>query len=218
MWLSGGPGCSSSTGLLFELGPCSISDEGTNTMHNSHSWNAHANMIFLDQPINVGYSYSDNGNTVNTSPVAAKDVYAFLELFLSRFPEYSTQPFHIAAESYGGIYVPHIANIIYTENKKIPIASSGLVKINLASIILGNGMTDNYVQMASVPDYLCEGPYPIFDDPNGVECTALRSKVPTCQRMIKTCYDFESRFTCTPATWYCITQLYAPVYSTCRHD
>ncbi|OAX40545.1 alpha/beta-hydrolase [Rhizopogon vinicolor AM-OR11-026] len=190
MWLSGGPGCSSSTGLLFELGPCSISDEGTNTTHNP-------------TPINVGYSYSEDGNTVNTSPVAAKDFYAFLELFLSRFPEYSTQPFYIAAESYGGTYAPHIANVIYTENKKIPVASLGLVKINLASVILGNGMTDNYVQMASTPDYLCEGPYPIYEDSNGVRCTELRNKVPICQRMIKACYDFDSRLTCVPATLYC---------------
>ncbi|OAX40538.1 hypothetical protein K503DRAFT_601654 [Rhizopogon vinicolor AM-OR11-026] len=211
MWLNGGPGCSSSTGLLFELGPCSISDEGANTTHNPHSWNAHANMIFLDQPINVGYSYSEDGSTVDTSPVAGKDVYAFMELFLSRFPEYSTQPFHIAAESYGGTYAPNIANVIYTENQKIPVASPGLVKINLASVILGNGMTDNYVQMASIPDYLCEGPYPIYDDPEGVECTALRSKVPTCQRMIKACHNFDSRFTCVPAALYCTSQLYAPI-------
>ncbi|KAG0698708.1 Alpha/Beta hydrolase protein [Suillus ampliporus] len=212
MWLNGGPGCSSSTGLLFELGPCSISGEGANTTHNPHSWNAHSNMIFLDQPINVGYSYSEDGSTVNTSPVAGKDVYAFMELFLSRFPEYSTQPFHIAAESYGGTYAPNIANVIYTENKQIPLAPTpGLIKINLASVILGNGMTDNYVQMASIPDYLCEGPYPIYDDPQGAQCTALRSKVPTCQRLIKSCHDFNSRLTCVPAALYCNAQLYAPI-------
>ncbi|OAX40539.1 alpha/beta-hydrolase [Rhizopogon vinicolor AM-OR11-026] len=211
MWLNGGPGCSSSTGLLLELGPCSISDRGANTTHNPHSWNAHANMIFLDQPINTGYSYSDDGRTINSSPVAGKDVYVFMELFLSRFPEYSTQPFHIAAESYGGTIAPHIANVINTENKKIPVASSGLVKINLASVILGNGITDSHVQMASIPDYLCEGPYPIYDDPNSVQCTALRNKVPTYQRIIKACDDFDSLFTCIPATFYCNYQLYAPV-------
>lgn len=216
MWLNGGPGCSSSTGLLFELGPCSISDEGTNTTHNPHSWNAHANMIFLDQPINVGYSYSEDGSTVDTSPVAGKDVYAFMQLFLNRFSEYSTQPFHIAAESYGGTYAPNIANVIYTENSVLPL-SPGIVKINLASVILGNGMTDNYVQMASIPDYLCEGPYAIYDDPNGPQCTALRSKVPTCQRMIKACYDYESRFTCVPAALYCTSQLYGPIQRTCHH-
>ncbi|KAG1865579.1 Alpha/Beta hydrolase protein [Suillus tomentosus] len=212
MWLNGGPGCSSSTGLLFELGPCNIADGGANTTFNPHSWNTHANVIFLDQPINVGYSYSEDGSTVDTSPVAGKDVYAFMELFLSRFPEYSTQPFHLAAESYGGTYVPHIANVIYTENQLLPLSpNAGLVKINLASVMMGNGMTDNYVQMASIPDYLCEGPYPIYDDPNGAQCAALRSKVPTCQRLIKSCRDFNSRLTCVPAALYCNSQLYAPI-------
>jgi carboxypeptidase C (cathepsin A) len=81
--------------------------------------------------------------------------------------------------------------------------------------MMGNGMTDNYVQMASIPDYLCEGPYPIYDDPNGAQCTALRSKVPTCQRLIKSCRDFNSRLTCVPAALYCNSQLYAPIQRMC---
>lgn len=57
-------------------------------------------MIFLDQPVNVGYSYGDT--SVDTSPVVGQDVYAFMELFLNRFPKYADKPFHLAAESYGG--------------------------------------------------------------------------------------------------------------------
>ncbi|KAG5642320.1 hypothetical protein DXG03_002995 [Asterophora parasitica] len=189
LWLNGGPGCSSSTGLLFELGPCNIANDGTNTTHNPYSWNSHANVIFLDQPVNVGFSYAADGTTVNNSPVAGKDVYAFLELFLNRFPEYSKQPFHIAAESYGGTYAPNIANVIYQENKQLGLAPVPHLKhINLASVILANGLTDPYIQMASVPDYVCEGPYPLYNDPQGPECQALRSKIPTCQRLIKSCY------------------------------
>ncbi|KAF9441311.1 alpha/beta-hydrolase, partial [Macrolepiota fuliginosa MF-IS2] len=84
-----------------EPGSCTIVDDGRNTVCNPFSWNSHANIIFLDQPVNVGFSYADNGTTVSSSPVTGKDVHAFLELFLNRFPQYSTQPFHIAAESYG---------------------------------------------------------------------------------------------------------------------
>ncbi|KAL4068599.1 Alpha/Beta hydrolase protein [Scleroderma yunnanense] len=213
LWLNGGPGCSSSTGLLFELGPCSIADGGKNATFNPYSWNTHANIIFLDQPINVGFSYAEDGSKVETSQLAGKDVYTFLELFLNRFPEYSKQPFHLAAESYGGTYAPHIASTIHEENQKVPLTSNNLVKINLASVVIGNGLTDSYTQFASIPDYLCEGPYPIFDDPDGPECASLRAKVPTCQRLIKACHDFKSRLICVPAELYCNVQLLGPVQS-----
>lgn len=217
LWLNGGPGCSSSTGLLIELGPCSIYKEGSTvkTKYNPHSWNNHFNIIFLDQPINVGYSYGDDGTTVSNTPAAGKDVYAFLELFLNKFPEYSTQPFHIAAESYGGIYAPNFASVIYKANKDLAVVPNPRIKhINLASVMLGNGLTDPYTQMGAVPDYVCGGPYPIYDDPEGPECMALRTKVPTCQRLIKTCYQFRSRFTCVPANVYCNTQIFASVMRT----
>ena len=208
---SGGPGCSSSTGLFFELGPCSITED-IETKRNKYSWNTHANIVFLDQPINVGYSYSDDGSTVNTSPVAAEDVYAFLELFLQRYPEYADVPFHVAAESYGGTYAPNIVSVIHEQNKAVAVAPTpGVRHVNLASVILANGITDPYTQMASVPDYACEGPYAVYDDPEGAQCQALRSKVPTCQRLIQSCYNYDSRFTCVPALLYCNSQLMGPV-------
>jgi len=215
LWLNGGPGCSSSTGLLFELGPCSIANKGKNTTYNPYSWNAHANIIFLDQPVNVGFSYADDGTTVSTSPVAGKDVYAFLELFLNRYPKYAKAPFHIAAESYGGTYAPNFASVIFKENQQLALAPRPTIKhINLASVILANGLTDPYIQMASVPDYVCDGPYPVYDDPEGPQCQALRTKVPTCQRLVKSCYNFDSRFTCVPANVYCNSQLFGPLMQT----
>ncbi|KAJ7737915.1 carboxypeptidase C [Mycena maculata] len=215
LWLNGGPGCSSSTGLLFELGPCSIANEGKNTTHNKHSWTASANMIFLDQPVNVGFSYADDGTTVNNSPVAGKDVFAFLELFLSRFPEYSKQPLHISGESYAGTYLPNIASVIWNANKQLDLVPTpGFRKLNLQSVMIGNGLTDPFVQMGSVADYACEGPYPVYKDPQGPECSALRTKIPTCQRLIKSCYSSNSRFSCVPAGLYCNSQLYGPLQQT----
>lgn len=144
------------------------------------------------------------------------DVYAFLELFVTRFPKYARLPFHIAAESYGGTYAPNIASVIYKKNKELAAAPNPkLARINLASVILANGITDPYIQMASVPDYACNGPYPIYDDPEGPQCVALRTKVPTCQRLIKSCYDYGSRLTCVPAALYCWSQLFGPLQRMC---
>ncbi|KAI0688122.1 carboxypeptidase C [Cytidiella melzeri] len=214
LWLNGGPGCSSITGLLFELGPCSIADEGKNTTFNPYSWTLHSNVIFLDQPVNVGYSYSDDGSTVDTSPVAAEDVYAFLELFIERYPEYAAAPFHLAAESYGGTYAPNIASVIHKKNKALAVAARPLPrvkKINLSSVILANGITDPHTQFATIPDWACEGPYAVYDDPEGAQCQSLRSKVPTCQRLIQSCYTFNSRWTCVPAAAYCWSQMMGPL-------
>ncbi|TFL01046.1 carboxypeptidase C [Pterulicium gracile] len=212
LWLNGGPGCSSSTGLLFELGPCNIANKGANTTNNSFSWNSNANVIFLDQPINVGYSYS-TGSTVDTSHASGIDVHAFFVLFFQRFPHLKGRELHIAGESYAGHYIPNIASVLFNEEKKSRDLSIE-TGINLASLLIGNGLTDPYTQMGSVADYACDGPYPIYDDPNGAECQALRSKVPTCQRLMKTCYNYDSRFTCVPAGLYCNSQLYGPFMQT----
>lgn len=202
------------TGLFFELGPCRVANEGYNTTFNKYSWNNDANIIFLDQPINVGFSYSDDGSTVDNSPVAGIDVYAFLELFLTRFKKYASAPFHMAGESYGGTYVPNFASIIHQKNREVESAApTGLVKINLASVILGNGLTDPLTQWGKVPAFACDGPYPIYDDPDGPECDSLRSKAVNCQRLMKSCYNYDSRLVCLPAGLYC-TQLFNPIQST----
>ena len=55
LWTNGGPGCSSSMGLMMELGPCRIVENGPidgkqRLKRFNHSWSDHANMIFIDQP------------------------------------------------------------------------------------------------------------------------------------------------------------------------
>ncbi|KIJ55250.1 hypothetical protein M422DRAFT_23858 [Sphaerobolus stellatus SS14] len=212
LWLNGGPGCSSSGGILFELGPCRVSDGGQSTVYNNHSWNEFANIVFLDQPANVGYSYSSDGTSVNNTPDAAVDVWAFLELFLKQFPQYAKLPFHIAAESYGGHYAPNIASVVHKKNQELALAPiPNLVHINLHSVVLANGITEPFTQFASIPEFACEGPHAVYDDPDGPECQALRTKVPTCQRLVQACYDYESRFTCVPASVYCNAQLLGPL-------
>ena len=54
-----GPGCSSVAGGLFsELGPWYPNAEG-GLDANPYAWNTVANVIFLESPAGVGFSYSD---------------------------------------------------------------------------------------------------------------------------------------------------------------
>ncbi|KAF7556190.1 hypothetical protein G7Z17_g1661 [Cylindrodendrum hubeiense] len=93
LWMNGGPGASSvAFGLFGELGPCLI--DGPNaTKPNPFAWNNHANLIFVDQPVNVGFSYSDD--PVKNLEDAMTDMYAFLTSFMENFPKYAHQDFYI---------------------------------------------------------------------------------------------------------------------------
>jgi carboxypeptidase C (cathepsin A) len=87
MWINGGPGCSSMTGLFMELGPCRVNEAGNSTDPNPASWIEEASVFFLDQPIGVGFSYADKGHGIeaNGTFAAAEDVYVavFLPFILS---------------------------------------------------------------------------------------------------------------------------------------
>jgi hypothetical protein len=57
LWINGGPGASSMRGLLRENGPCSINGDSNSTSNNPWSWNEVSNMIYIDQPVQTGFSY-----------------------------------------------------------------------------------------------------------------------------------------------------------------
>ena len=58
LWLNGGPGATSMQGALRENGPCFVSDDSNSTYLNPWSWNNEANVLYVDQPVHTGFSYS----------------------------------------------------------------------------------------------------------------------------------------------------------------
>ena len=57
IWLNGGPGGSSMVGALRENGPCFVGKDSNSTYLNAYSWNNKVNMLYIDQPVQVGFSY-----------------------------------------------------------------------------------------------------------------------------------------------------------------
>lgn len=130
VWLNGGPGCSSLDGLLYEHGPFLIQEDGQSFVKNPHSWNTVSNMLYIESPIGVGFSYSDTGNYTIGDYQTARDGAAALVDFFSKFSLPATHPLYITGESYGGVYVPMLT---------LQVAKEG--KLNIKSFAVGNGLS-----------------------------------------------------------------------------
>lgn len=191
LWLNGGPGCSSMDGLFTELGPAKIPNRDLKPVRNDYSWNNNASVIFLDQPVNTGFSYSSKND--GTSVASAKDIYSLLTFFFKQYPQYATQDFHISGESYAGHYIPVTANEILSHANR---------NINLKTILVGNGMTEPLTQYNYYRPMACgEGGYKSVLSAS--DCKKMDNALPECEQRIKDCYDTEDDGTCEDATNFC---------------
>ncbi|KAH6666764.1 putative carboxypeptidase S1 [Halenospora varia] len=144
MWLNGGPGCSSMIGLFQENGPCHFINGSSTPSLNPHSWNEYANMLYVDEPIGVGFSYGIN--PVNSSVTAAPFVWTLLQAFFTSFPQYETRDFGLFTESYGGHYGPAFASYFESQNKAIASHQIHGHEINLVAMGINNGWYDTIIQ------------------------------------------------------------------------
>ncbi|KAK1750434.1 alpha/beta-hydrolase, partial [Echria macrotheca] len=57
LWLQGGPGSPSIPAALGENGPCFVKPDSKGTTLNPWSWNNEVNLLYIDQPVQTGFSY-----------------------------------------------------------------------------------------------------------------------------------------------------------------
>ncbi|WZZ12719.1 hypothetical protein YC2023_105808 [Brassica napus] len=152
LWLNRGPGCSSVGGGAFtELGPFYPTGDDRGLRINSMSWNKASNLLFVDSPAGVGWSYSNTSSDYNTGDeTTASDMLVFLLRWFNKFPELKARHLFLTGESYAGHYIPQLADAIHSYNRQ----SSGF-KINVKGIAIGNPLlkldTDTGDQDSVVP-------------------------------------------------------------------
>jgi cathepsin A (carboxypeptidase C) len=119
------------------LGPCLINPHGNGTTYNPHTWSTLTNLLFVDQPAGVGFSYVDkNSSFPSNSITSAADMAIFLQIFTTLvFPALQSRPLHLAGESYAGHYLPVLASRILHQNAEHP----SLEPLALTSMLIGNG-------------------------------------------------------------------------------
>ena len=140
-WTNGGPGCSGLIGFMTEQGPFRPDIKG-NLQPNLYAWNKIANMVFLEQPVGVGFSYSNNEDDYKIGDdQAAKDNLATILAFFDKFPHFNHSKLFITSESYGGHYMPTLANEIINYNDEQTYSP---MRINFQGFAVGNPYTDYY--------------------------------------------------------------------------
>lgn len=144
LWLQGGPGATSLIGLFGENGPFEVKSQKLHLR--KYSWALAHNLIYIDNPVGVGYSFTEGGFSKNET-VIGDNLYNALVQFFQLFPDLQKNEFYVTGESYGGKYVPAVSYAIYKNNP------SADVKINLQGLALGNGFTDPIHQL-NYADYL----------------------------------------------------------------
>lgn len=141
IWLSGGPGCSSMSTVFDGNGPLKFDgNKGISTQ--VYGWNQQANVLFVDQPVGTGMSFSDTAHLLTGQHQIDEQFYRFLTGFFKAFPHYANRPVYLTGESYAGHMIPSIASYILAENKK-PQAQI----INLKGVAIGNGWVDPHSQI-----------------------------------------------------------------------
>ncbi|VDM99759.1 unnamed protein product [Thelazia callipaeda] len=151
LWFNGGPGCSSILGLLSELGPFRPNPDGETLYEYVFSWNKMANVLFIDSPRKVGFSYQDemanNDDQWNDEKTATDALNALLDFF-TIFPELTSKEFYIAGESYGGVYVPLLTSYLLQYMQEHSYA------LNFKGIMVGNGYVSQKLNIRSLADFL----------------------------------------------------------------
>lgn len=135
LWLNGGPGCSSIGGGAFtELGPFFPKGDGRGLRINSKSWNKASNLLFVESPAGVGWSYSNTSSDYTTGDATtAMDMHVFMHEWFKKFPTFKSRALYLTGESYAGHYIPQLAIALLDHNEH----STGF-KFNLKGVAIGN--------------------------------------------------------------------------------
>lgn len=149
---------------------CEAEDEPL--QYNPYGWTNATVMLYVEQPIGVGFSEATNGTP---PPASEDDVAADFDAFLQNFYkifnggpndtfdqklDLTTHKLYLVGESYAGIYIPSIARAIYLRNQA---ASDDRFLTPLAGVAIGNGKLDAINQDPAVIDFsywhgLIDGP------------------------------------------------------------
>eukprot|EP00904_Undaria_pinnatifida_P011519 jgi/Undpi1/7498/HiC_scaffold_22.g09971.m1 len=183
IWLNGGPGCSSMDGLWLENGPFRLNADQEISI-NPFSWHNVANVMYVDQPVGTGLSFTTSDSYANNDVQVDEQFYVFLTNFFDLHSQFKardgkTRPLFFTGESHAGHYIPSMISYILGRNKAAVEAGEGGLVMDVQGMAIGNGWVDPVSQ------------YDVSDFAFGVglidvgQRRALKKKEETCINSIK---------------------------------
>jgi len=153
LFLQGGPGATSLFSDYLETGPQKLiatnTTEGFALVEREHTWVKHANMLYVDNPIGTGFSYTNSTNGFSTTDEQiAENLLDFLKKFLVKHDEYAKTPFWVFCESYGGKMTA------YFGARLVKAIAAREISVNFKGVALGDGWVDPIDCMYSYGPYL----------------------------------------------------------------
>ncbi|KAG2540273.1 serine carboxypeptidase-like 51 isoform X2 [Panicum virgatum] len=129
LWLQGGPGASGvGLGNFLEVGPLDVNLKPRNS-----TWLQKADLIFVDNPVGVGYSYvEDDSLLVTTDWQQAADATTLLKALVREVPTLQSSPLFLVAESYGGKYAATLGASVARAVR------AGELSVTLGGVALGD--------------------------------------------------------------------------------
>ncbi|MFS8004501.1 putative peptidase S10, serine carboxypeptidase, alpha/Beta hydrolase [Helianthus anomalus] len=124
LYLTGGPGTPALYPFMYQIGPLTIDLERSTKNNvalelNPNSWTKAANVIFLDLPTGVGFSYATTPEASRSSDsMLALHTYEFLKKWLLDHQRFRNNPLYISGISYMGILVPVVTLEAYKGNEQ----------------------------------------------------------------------------------------------------
>ncbi|XP_074366644.1 serine carboxypeptidase-like 48 isoform X2 [Apium graveolens] len=143
---------------------------------NAFGWDKVSNIIYVDQPVGTGFSYSSDFRDIPSNEQGvSNDLYDFLQEFYKAHPGYIENEFYITGESYAGHYIPALASRVHQGNKN----REG-IQINLNGFSVGNGNTDPAIQYKAYTAFALENKLITKTD-----YVSINKMIPKCERATK---------------------------------
>ncbi|KAJ5021077.1 Alpha/Beta hydrolase protein [Bipolaris maydis] len=168
VWMNGGPGSSSMLGLLRENGPCFVHSDSNSTYINEWSWNNEVNMLYLDQPVQVGLSYDSLVVDFQNTPIPAQNNSFYVGTYPSQNSNFTTRGTENSARALWNFAQIWFQEILWrslwapplrptSRNKMRRLKTEPGMKLgethilHLDTLLIINGCIDRYVQWPGYP-------------------------------------------------------------------